>query len=152
MEKIDNVRETKREIKKKLQGGGTVYELTVVQEYFEQNVKNMLVAWEDQSQGMSQWLKDYHLKHKDAEQEAIQQLEATKEMLLNDFKLDKDAVWESWKDELQKKQEWIDNFDEHVKKAKAKAKEEMDKMRIQVKEDLERNEKAISQWKNALQS
>lgn len=148
--KIENVRETKREVRKKNMGGGTIYELTVVQEYFEENVKNMLKSWGEESEQMSQWLKDYHLKHKEAEKHAVEQLKATKEFLEADFKKTPEEVLELWRKELEKKREWIDHFDEHVKRAKEQAKKEMDKLKVHVNESLQRNERAINQWKNAI--
>jgi F0F1-type ATP synthase membrane subunit b/b' len=149
---IENVRETKRAIRKKNMGGGNVFELTGVQEYYEENVKNMLKSWEEESEQMSQWLKDYHLKHKNAEKQAIEQLKATRDFLEADFKKTPEEVMELWRNELEKKREWIDHFDEHVKNAREQAKKEMDRLKLHVNNNLQRNEKAISQWKDALQS
>jgi len=149
---IENVRETKREVKKKLQGGGTIYELIVVQEYFEENVKNMLISWEEESKQQMQWLQDYHLKTEETVKQTVKQLEETRDMLQGDFLKTKEEVWEAWLEALKEKKAWVEHFDEHVEKAKLTAAEEMSKLKQQVQNNFESNEKAIPLWKDALQN
>lgn len=147
---MDNVRETKREIKKKPQGGGMFYELTVVQEYHEDNVKNMVESWEQQNNHCEKWLKDNLQKKDDVINQTLRELEIVRDNLKKDFEVTPEQVLDMWRKELIKKREWIDHFDEHLKDAEKKAIEQIDALTNTVRKQFETNEKSITLWKNAL--
>jgi len=149
---IENVKETKREIiKRQNNEGKDIYELTVVQEYYVENIQNMLSSFKHKTETIKDWLKNYEEKVEQALAGAGEQIDLMKEELLKDLTRTDEEVLAKWREEIKEKQDWLNGYDDNKKKLIDATVKELERHKAHAEKELNITEQTVEIWeKNAV--
>ncbi len=146
----DFIRETQRSIVPVDREGRTFYELTVKQEYFEDNVKNMIETFTRQVEQIEGVLADMDNKVNQAKDEAHQQVQVMHSQVLQDLAMTDEEVLRKWKEECKRKQDWLENIESFEADAVKAIEAQMQQLKQQLETEYDKSKRAKEIWGAAL--